>query len=536
MNMGDSPTQASTPRTPPSRPVRHRLDSFPTDDIHGDSDFGEDEELSESASGMPPSISLRAFPVFLIQDSPTRFGVSKTVPLFPESPESAYGFQPCPNRTNLPGCNELFHRIDENTFDAENSTNHHGWENGGHAQQTSAPPPIRMVHTSDDEWGPSYSVGGMSRRPSIAKPSMEFGRQLYDEDETLVGHCDVSDTKLRPSALRYSSSTSTSLASPLSDTFSPGSTSCSISTASSSRLSPAAPAECFVEFPEPETEEFPTEVGGQVSLDLEVNSSYAQTVVSSGSPAILELKPMHSQPDMKSNTPVDEASLFVGSPYMHSCFTLTSTDPGCDQPSTVSSAELPRAEADPHSRPSTPPLETQTPTVPSPYGQLGLFRHPHFRLSQLAQAQQYASDLCLPGEQRSVSSPGMHTPASPVVNRRRAFSGTRELLRAGRADPTIPGRLRSCSANSSNPRVPDVQLNLKPSLNNLSVQTARSRSGSTSGTLPHGPSTSGSRTLNSYKSKESVRSKFENLPGYVTFLREITLELWIDQASSEFSI
>ncbi|CAE6526389.1 unnamed protein product [Rhizoctonia solani] len=526
MNMDDSPIQASTPRTPPSRPIRHRLDSFPTDDIHGDSDFGEDEEPSESALGMPPSISLGAFPVFLIQDSPTRSGVSKTVALFPESPESAYGFQPCLNRTNLPGCNDLLHRIDENTLDAGEFTNYPEWEDGGYAQQTSAPPPIRMVHTSDDEWGPSHGAGGISRRPSIAKQGMEFGRRLYDEDETLVGHCDVSDKKLRPAALRYSSSTSTSLASPLSDTFSPGSTSCSVSTASSSRPSPGAPAECFVDFP--------TEVGGQVSLELEVGSSHAQTVVSSGSPAILELRPMRSQSDMKTNTPIDETSLFLGSPYMHSCFTLTSTDPGCNEPSTVSSAELPLAEADSHIRPSTPPLETQTPTVPSPYGQLGLFSHPHFRLSQLARVQQYASDLCLPSGQRSVSAPGMRTPASPVVNRRRAFSGTRELIPTGRADPTILGRLRSCSANSSDPRAADVQLNLKPSLNNLSVQTARSRSGSASGTLSHGPSTSGARTLNSYKSKDSVRSKFESLPGYAAFLREITLELWIDQASSKF--
>ncbi|CAE7209553.1 unnamed protein product [Rhizoctonia solani] len=525
MNMNNSPV----PRTPPSRLIRHRLDSFPTDDIHDDSEFGEDEELLEPTLGMPPSISLRAFPVFLIQDSPTRSGVSKAVPLFPESPESAYGFQPCANRVNLSGCDDSLCRIDENTLEAEDFTNHTGWENGVHIQRTPAPPPICMVHTSDDEWEPSIAVGGVLRKPSIAKQGMDFGRRLYDEDETLVGHCDVSDAKLRPAALRYSSSTSTSLASPLSDTFSPGSTSCSISTASSSQLSPGAPAECFVEFPEPETGEFPTEVGGPVSLDLEVGSSYAQTAVSNGSPAILELRPMRSQPDMKCGSPVDETSLFAGNPYMHSCFTLTATDPGCDQPSNVSSVELPREEFDPITRPSTPPLETQTPVMPSPYGPLGLFRHPHFRLSQLAQVQQYASDLCLPASQRSVSSPSAPTTASPVFSRRRAFSGTRELLQTGRGDTTILGRLRSCSANSSDPRMPGTQLNFKPSLNNLSVQTARSRSGSTSGTLPNAPSIGDSRTLNSYKSKESVRSKFDGLPGYATFLREITLELWIDQ-------
>ncbi|KAJ1302593.1 hypothetical protein OPQ81_002910 [Rhizoctonia solani] len=526
--MGDSPIQASTPRTPPSRPVRHRLDSFPTDDIHGYSDFGGEEPLSESSSGMPPSISLGAFPVFLIQDSPTRSGASKTVSLFPESPESTYGFQPHPNRTNIPGCNELLHQRDENTPDDEDSTDRAGWKDGEHMQRTPAPPPIRMLHTSDDEWGPSATVGGVLRRPSLAKQGMEFGRRLYDEDETLVGHCDVSDMKLRPAALRYSSSTSTSLASPLSDTFSPGSTSCSISTASSSRPSPGAPAGCFVEFPEPEAEEFPTEVGGPVSLDLEVSSSYAQTVVPRGSPAILELRPMRSQPDMKSNISNDEASLFSGNPYMHSCFTLTATDRECDEPSTVSSAELPRAESDPITRPSTP-LETQSPTVPSPYRQLGLFRHPHFRLSQLAEVQQYAFDLCMPNAQRSVSSPGAHTFTSPVVNHRRAFSGTRALLQADRAGPTILGRLRSCSANSSDPRATHVRLNLKPSSNNLDVQTARSCSNSASETPPHELSTNSARTLNSYKSKESVRSKFDGLPGYATFLREITIELWIDQ-------
>ncbi|CUA67383.1 hypothetical protein RSOLAG22IIIB_03023 [Rhizoctonia solani] len=477
---------------------------------------------------MPPSISLGAFPVFLIQESPTRSGVSKAVPLFPESPESAYGFQP-PNRTGLPGCEELLHPIDENTLEAEDSTHHIRWGNGVHAQQTPAPPPIRMVHTSDDEWDSPVGIGGLSRRPSVAKQGMDFGRRLYDEDETLVGHCDVSDKKLRPTTLRYSSSTSTSLASPLSDTFSPGSTSCSISTASSSRLSPGAPAECFVEFPEPETEQFPTEVGGPVSLDLEVSSSYAQTVASSGSPAIMELRPMRSQPDMKCSSPGDETSLFSGSPYMHSCFTLTTSDPGCDQPSNVSSTELPREEFDPITRPSTPLLEPQTPLTPSPYGQLGLFRHPHFRVSQLAQVQQYASDLCLPGGQRSVSSPNAYTSPFPLVSRRRAFSGTRELSQTARTDTSILGRLRSCSASSSDPRVAGMPLNLKPSLNNLSVHTTRSRSGSASSTLPHGPSTGGARTLNSYKSKDSVRSKFESLPGYATFLREIVLELWIDQ-------
>jgi hypothetical protein len=76
MNMSDL-VQASTPHTPPSRPSRHRVDSFPTDDIHEDSGFDEDDALSDSALGMPTSVSMGAFPVFLIQDSPTRCGVSK---------------------------------------------------------------------------------------------------------------------------------------------------------------------------------------------------------------------------------------------------------------------------------------------------------------------------------------------------------------------------------------------------------------------------------------------------------------------------
>ncbi|CAE6382729.1 unnamed protein product [Rhizoctonia solani] len=532
--MSDSWIQASTPRTPPSRPSRHRVDSFPTDDIHEELGLGEDAELSESASGMPTSISMGAFPVFLIQDSPTRSGVSKAVPLFPESPESAYGFQPGLNRSNLPGRDELLYRIDETPSDAEAFAEDE-WEIGDQLQQTLAPPPIRMVHTADDEWEPSISVGGLSRRPSVTKQVIDFGRRLYEEDETLFGHCEVSDQKLRPAALRYSSSTSTSLASPLSDTFSPGSTSCSISTASSSRLSPGAPPDCYAEFPEPESEDFPTEVGGPVSLDLEVSSTYAQTVVSSGSPAVLELSPMRSQPNMK-NTPTNESNLFVGSPYMHSCFTLTATDPGCDSPSAVSStqAEQPSAGAGSISRPSTPPAETQTPVSPSPYGRLGLFRHPHFRLSQLAQVQQFTSEVCSPETQRSVSSPSTYTSTSPVVSHRRAFSGARELLQAGRAGPSIVGRLRSCSANSTDPRVTGVQLNLKPSINSLSVHSARSRSNSASSALPHAPSTSEFRTLSSSKSKDSVRSKFDNLPGYATFLRDITLELWIDQASVEY--
>ncbi|KAF8713708.1 hypothetical protein RHS03_00432, partial [Rhizoctonia solani] len=529
--MGDLLIQASTPRTPPCRPLRHRVESFPTDDIHGDSGLDEDEELSESSPGMPTSISIGAFPVFLIQDSPTQPGLSKAAPRFPESPKSAYGFQPGLNRYNLPGCDEILYRIDEAPSDAE-VFSEHGCETGDQLQLTPGPPPIRMVHIADDEWEQSPATGGLSRRPSVAKQPVDFGRLLYDEDETLVGHCEISDEKLRPAALRYSSSTSTSLASPLSDTFSPGSTSCSVSTASSSRLSPGAPPGCYADFLEPETDDFPTEVGGPVSLDLEVSSTYAQTVVSGGSPAVLELRPMRSQPNMKNNTLANESSLFAESHYMHSCFTLTATDPGCDPPNVVSPAEAehPSTGTDTFSRPSTPPAETQSPISPSPYGRLGLFQHPHFRLSQLAQVQQFNSDLYLPSTPRSVSSPNTFVSVPPVVGHRRAFSGTRELLKAARTETSIVGRLRSCSTNSTDPRVASAELNLKPSLNDLSVQSTRLRSNSASSTLPHAPSTSGFRTLNSSKSKDSVRPKFDNLPGYATFLKDITLELWIDQA------
>ncbi|CAE6367868.1 unnamed protein product, partial [Rhizoctonia solani] len=393
-------------------------------DIHEDSGFDEDDALSDSALGMPTSVSMGSFPVFLIQDSPTRCGMSKAVPLFPESPESAFAFQPALNRSNLPSRDELLYRIDETPLDAE-LFDQDEWETRGQSQLTPAPPPIRMVHTVDDEWDLPFTADG-------------------------------------------------------------------------------GPPDCYAEFPEPEVEDFPTEVGGPVSLDLEVSSTYAQTVVSSGSPAILELRPMRSQPNMK-NTLTNESSLFLGSPYMHSCFTLTTTDQGCDPPSTVlsSEVELPSLGTDPVSRPSTPPTEIQSPVSPSPYGRLDA--------------------------QRSVSSPTPYASTLALVSHRRAFSGSREYFQPSRTNLSIAGRLRSCSANSTDPRVTDVQLNLKPSLNSLGVQSARSRSNSASSAFPHLPSTSGFRTLSSSKSKDSVRSKFDNLPGYATFLKEITLELWIDQ-------
>lgn len=67
-----------SPQTPPCRsPIqRHRrLDSFPTDNIHDGSEFGTDDE--HAAFGMPESISLGAFPVFLLEDSPGHPGIVK---------------------------------------------------------------------------------------------------------------------------------------------------------------------------------------------------------------------------------------------------------------------------------------------------------------------------------------------------------------------------------------------------------------------------------------------------------------------------
>jgi hypothetical protein len=77
--MDGSLTSGFVPQTPPSRPLvknyHRRLDSFPTDDIHEDPEFGIDDE--SLTTGITASISLGAFPVFLIQESPTREGAGK---------------------------------------------------------------------------------------------------------------------------------------------------------------------------------------------------------------------------------------------------------------------------------------------------------------------------------------------------------------------------------------------------------------------------------------------------------------------------
>jgi hypothetical protein len=66
----------TSPRTPPTRPtIQRRMDSFPTDDTYEESEFGMDD--GDTDSGMPASVSLGAFPMFLLQESPTRPGAGK---------------------------------------------------------------------------------------------------------------------------------------------------------------------------------------------------------------------------------------------------------------------------------------------------------------------------------------------------------------------------------------------------------------------------------------------------------------------------
>jgi hypothetical protein len=393
-----------------------------------------------------------------------------------------------------------------------------------------------MIHpTPNDQWDQLPISRGVARKSSCAKVGAEFGRRLFqDEDETLVGHYEVTGEKLHPGALRYSSSTSTSLASPLSDTFSPGSTSCSIST-SSSHPSPRDPsAGSYDERLEPEG--FPTEVGGSASLDLEVAPSYEQAV--SNTPATcLELKPLHSEADITIDGLVGDVNSCATSPYVHFCSTLAATGEAaaqhaCDQCNAVPYSGTDSADFGTH-----PELRATTPfqphTRPGLYGQLGLFEHPHFRLSQLLKVQRNASSSSLSDGRRSVSSPNAHPSASvtsPVsVKRRRAFSGTREFVQdtcTGLDVLDVPGRLRSRSVSSSNQNSTQMKYGSK----GLTVQAARSRSNSTSGSIPYTAST-GSKTLCSHKSKDSLQSNFANLPEYVAFLREITLELWIDQVS-----
>ncbi|KAB5593200.1 hypothetical protein CTheo_3363 [Ceratobasidium theobromae] len=505
------------PHTPPSH--HRRLDSFPTDDIDGDSVLDDNGGV-----GTAPSISLGAFPVFLIQESP-----GKPVPQFPESPESSYGFQSPPGRTAPTRGGQLLRRV-ESLFGAEEYLEELDWGCSGLEQQTPTRAPIRVVRTiSDDQWDPPHLDSSANRKPSFAK-SIGFGRSLFqDDDETLLGHYEVSDGKLGPTALRYSSSTSTSLASPLSDTFSPASTSCSIST-NSSRFSPRAPpGESHNDYLE--SEEFPIEVGGSTSLDLEITPAYEQ-VVSDIPTTILELKPLPASTGMANTAPINDTTLFVTSPG-NTCFTLASTHGATTHKPYDQSDVAPYLSPDSIEVEGHPRLGTVIPSRPlekqKSYGQLGLFQHPHFPLSQLNELIA-ASDSNLPDGIRSVSSPSTHTPTptSPVrVTRRRAFSGTREHPQGIFTNELcVPGRLRSSSVNSSDHHA--ARIRTEPSSNDLIVQAARSRANSASGTDSHAPSTCG-RTLNSSKSKESIGSKFANLPEYAAFLREIVLELWIDQ-------
>ncbi|QRV94970.1 hypothetical protein RhiJN_22988 [Ceratobasidium sp. AG-Ba] len=398
------------PQTPPTRPHflqrHHRMDSFPTDNTSELSLSFDEGDTPGSGCGMPESISLGALPMFLLQE-----GNRKSFPQFPESPESTYGFAPPMSRTvaSPPPRLQLLGNISGGVTGFESHRQRHSSSDSWDSQLST---PIRP---------PSFETPLLSSKPSF----------LSEEDETLVGHGATPPNKrtLRP-VMSFSSATSTVLASPLSDVFSPGpgSASCSISTATSgsSRRSP-----CL--------DEFPTEVGGMASLDLE-------------------------EPDRILLTSLPEESA--------SSISLT-------------------VDADPYIQPaleidSSLPVHTPARVYPA---------KPHTPKS-------------------SISS----VPCSPVgTTHRRAFSGARELFAPSSSNGTsASGRLRSSSVNSG-PR-------------DLIEQAARSRSASVSAGASLAPSMHGAaRSLNSMQSKESFRTKFAHLPGYVTFLREITLEIWIDQ-------
>ncbi|KAG8688881.1 hypothetical protein FRC08_011216 [Ceratobasidium sp. 394] len=412
--------ESCAPQTPPRRPhfLHHRrMDSFPTDDT-SELSLSLDEE-DTGGFGMPESVSLGAFPVFLLQESP---GSRKSIPQFPESPESSYGFAPAVTRTSPHTRLHLLGSIsgDDDTSPDMEPRRHRPTDSWDSQLSTPTRPPRYESQT----------------RLLSAKPSLlDFARS--EEDETLVGHYDGGrGKKLRP-VLSVSSTTSTTLASPLSDTFSPGpgSTSCSVSTSVSG-------SSCL--------DEFPTEVGGMASLDLE-------------------------EPDRKIFTEMARELVNSASP-------LTVVQPNLElEPTLAQEASSPLLVPDVH----TPPRPGLKHTRPS---------HPQTPKSSVS------------------TSPS-------IANHRRAFSGARELV-----VPTSSssGRLRSCSVNSDAAK--------RDLIEQAARSRSRSRSNSASASATLGGSSNGAaRSLNSMQSKESFRTKFANLPGYVTFLREITLEIWIDQ-------
>ncbi|KAG8736006.1 hypothetical protein FRC10_009889 [Ceratobasidium sp. 414] len=424
------------------------MDSFPTD---GASELSLSlDEGDDRGFGVPESVSLGAFPVFLLQESPGSRKSSTSanntverrsshhpshlaVPQFPESPESSYGFSPAVAHTSPHTRLQLLGTTSRD-FDLE---------------------PRR--HRPSDSWDSQLSTPTRPPRYETqsrllsAKPSLlDFAQS--EEDETLVGHHDAAvvghydaapgghDKKLRP-VLSFSSTTSTALASPLSDTFSPGpgSTSCSVSTSVSGSS-----------WKSPCIDEFPTEVGGMASLDLD-------------------------EPDRKIFTGMaGELVNNIASP-------LTIVQPNLQLgPTLEQQVNSPLLVSDIH----TPPRTS--------------LKHAHFAQSR-------------PHAPKSSAS-------SPIdANHRRAFSGARELVEQA---PSSLGRLRSCSVNSDAAKRDLIE----------QAARSRSRSNSVSASASLARSSNGpARTLNSMQSKESFRTKFANLPGYVTFLRETTLEIWIDQ-------
>jgi hypothetical protein len=354
--------------------------------------------------------------------------------------------------------------------------------------------PHHETRLTPDNLHMSEAQGRLERKLSLVKAGIEFGRRLYhDEDETLVGHCEATDgRKLRP-AMSFSSGTSTALTSPMSDTFSPVSTSCSVST-SSSRLSPHHEEKFDLGY-----DEFPTEVGGMASLDLEepgFRGEAAEVFVS-----LVEPDVDYPSLAVPTNPPaIDSQPSFKLSAHFQPTLNQETEAPLSKalSPTVLGASSIGRGEIIPSMDvPSNPSLK------------LSAYNH-----------------------NSSLSSTG---PSSPVENRRRAFSGASERLREFREEliaqsttgNASAGRLRSCSVSASGDG---------NSSNGLIEQAARSRSrsNSASGSVPH--EMGGGRTLSAMPSKESFRTKFANMPGYATFLREITLEIWIDQVRKGVSI
>lgn len=396
------------------------------------------------------------------------------------------------------------------------------------------------IRLSEDQ---GFPHGGLERKLSLAKAGMEFDRRLYaDEDETLVGHCDDVKKPSRPAVLSLISSTSTSLISPMSDVFSAGSTACSVST-SSSRFSPqpthAALSDAHDKHVDDIPDGFPTEVGGMASLDLQ-EGPYEELQGLDPETAFLGVD--GSVGDSSRPCPVTSGS--------NSCFALSipqQSTPGLEIEAFLGSTlhtTADQAEID-----FVPSKEEPTPPRPflrrSSYNHLLHSLHPRPRSPHLGKPQQPAysssqSSFERDAENNTALSPEAAIPtlAEPQPNRRRALSVASERLRELREELISQsgdsGRLRSGSVSSQDngPAVRRVE-----SSNTLIEQAARSRSNSASGSVLHGlpapqetvVSGSTTRTLSSSVSKDSLRTKFANLPTYVTFLREITLELWIDQ-------